>query len=143
MVNRIGSWEIGTYVGNHGERRGEGTNPLTPAGLEEEEKHRHKEDVSSAARVRGEADWVVPEQPIDQGGNDCHRNLTNDICRAEGEPSVDTARIFTSFPKGAVDIELGDDTVQDNGRDKNDQEDGEHAILHATDGVVEHPEGLP
>lgn len=110
--------------------------------MEKEEKHRHEEDVSSAARVRGEANGVVPEEPIDKGGNDCHRNFTNDVCRAEGEPSVDTARIFTSFPKGAVDIELGDNTVQDNRGNKNDQEDGEHAVLHATDRVIEHPERL-
>lgn len=134
--------EEGEHVGDDGEGGREGANPLAPAGLEEEEEHGHEEDVTGRAGVGGEAHGVVPEQPVDEARDDGRGDFADDVGRAEGHPAVDSTGVFTGFPEGAVDVELGDNTVQDNWRDQDNQEDGEHAVLHACHRVVQHPEGL-
>lgn len=131
-----------THVGNDGEGRSKGTDPLTPAGLEQEEKHGHEEDISGITRIRRETSRVVPQQPVDQSGDDSHRNFTDDVRRAECDPAVNTTGVLTCFPKCPIDIKLGNQTVQDDRRKKDDQEDREHAVLHARNGVSKHPEGL-
>lgn len=131
-----------THVGNDGEGRSKGTDPLTPAGLEKEEKHGHEEDISRTTRIRRETGRVVPQQPVDQSGDDSHRNLADDVGRAECDPSVDTTGVLACFPECPVDVEFGNQTVQDDRRKENDQEDREHPVLHARDGVSKHPESL-
>jgi hypothetical protein len=116
---------------------------LTPARHEEEEEHRHEEDVACGAGVRGEADGVVPEKPVDEARDDGHGDLADDVGGAEGEPAVDTAGVLAGLPESAVDVELGHDAVKDDRGDHDDQEDGEHAVLHVGDRVAEHPEGEP
>lgn len=134
--------EEGEHVGDDGEGGRKGADPLTPAGLEEEEEHGHEEDVAGRAGVGGEAHGVVPEQPVDEARDDGRGDFADDIRRAEGHPAVDSTGVFTGFPEGTVDVELGNNTVQDNWRDQDNQEDGEHAVLHARHRVVQHPEGL-
>ena len=134
--------EEGEYVGDDSEGGREGADPLTPAGLEEEEEHGHEEDITGGTGVSGEAHGVVPEQPVDEARDDGRGDFADDVGCAESHPAVDSTGVFTGFPEGTVDVELGDNTVQDNWRDQDNQEDGEHAVLHACHRVVQHPEGL-
>ena len=134
--------EEGEDVGDDGEGGSKGADPLAPAGLEQEEEHRHEEDVAGGAGVCREADGVVPEEPVDETRDDGGGDFAHHVGRAEGHPAVDTTGVFTGFPQRTVDVELGDNTVQDDRGDQDNDENREHPVLHACHRVVQHPESL-
>lgn len=134
--------EEGEDVGDDGEGGREGGDPLAPAHLEEVEEQGHEVHVAGGAGVGGEADGVVPEQPVDDGGADGGGDLGDDVGGAEGDPAVDAARELARFPEAAVYVELGDDAVHHDGGEEDDEEDGEHAVLHVGNRVTELPECL-
>ena len=109
--------------------------------MEEEEQQRHEEHVASRGGVGREAGGQVPQDPVDDGADDGAGDLGDQVGGAEGDPAVDTRWELASLPEVAVRVELGHDRVYDGGRQHDDEEGGEHAVLHVLDCVAKFPEG--
>ncbi|KAF5122339.1 hypothetical protein E5D57_012816 [Metarhizium anisopliae] len=133
--------EEGQDVADDGKAGRPGADPLAPAGLEQEEEHRHEEDVARGQGVGGQARGPVPQRPVDDAGDEGARDLGQHRGGAEGDPAVDAARVLAGLPERAVHVELGQDGVKHGRRDEQDEERGEHAALHVVDGVAQLPKG--
>lgn len=136
-VNGLGA---GTYVGDDSERWSEGTDPLAPRGLEEEEEYRHQEDVAGCGGVAWETRRVVPEQPVDEATDDGEWDLGHNVGGAKGNPTVDSRRELSCLPKSAVLVEFGDHAVDDGWWNDENHKGGEHPVLHVLYAVAQFPE---
>ena len=102
--------EEGQDVADDGEAGRPGADPLAPAALEQEEEHRHEEDVARGGESVGRP-WPVPQRPVDDAGDEGSGDLGQPR-RSEGDPAIDAARVLAGLPERAVHVELGQDGVE-------------------------------